>query len=133
MEECAFIIVGIAQNTFQSSLDMAWSFIKTNWDLIYNRYSDSVLLGRILKVRNSNRKKYFFNYFNLFFPYYKPVIQSFCTSQRLEEIKSFFAKNIATQAEFAINQGIEIIESNIYFLENQEAKLESFLSEFSFN
>jgi len=55
MEECAFIIVGIAQNTFQSSLDLAWAFITNNWDLIYSRYSDSVLLGRILKVRYSNR------------------------------------------------------------------------------
>jgi hypothetical protein len=67
MEECAFIIVGIAQNTFESSLDLAWKFIKTNWDLIYNRYSDSVLLGRILKVRNSNRKKYSFLNILIFF------------------------------------------------------------------
>lgn len=66
MEECAFIIVGIAQNTFQSSLDLAWSFIKNKWDLIYNRYSDSVLLGRILKVNNFNRVKYFLKYFYLF-------------------------------------------------------------------
>jgi hypothetical protein len=59
MEECAFIIVGIAQNTSQNSLDLAWNFIKNNWDLIYSRYSDSVLLGRILKVKNTYREIFY--------------------------------------------------------------------------
>ena len=53
IEEAVFMLCSVAQNSAcKCSLDLVWTFVIENWKSIYTRYSDSVLLGRLLKVND---------------------------------------------------------------------------------
>ena len=51
LEESVYIIVSLAKNsTNEHSSRLTWLFIKNNWSSFYERFSDSLLIGRLLKV-----------------------------------------------------------------------------------
>ncbi|RNA29937.1 puromycin-sensitive aminopeptidase [Brachionus plicatilis] len=107
LEETVFILVSLGKNsTNKISLDLTWKFIKNNWDLFVERYADSVILGRLLK----------------------PIIECFSSESSLNDVKTFFLDNPCPQADQSIEQAIESIKSNIYFLSMQNKDLDTFFS-----
>lgn len=67
-------------------MDLVWRFVKSKWSTIDKRYSDSVLLGRLLKViayfLMAKNQEY---YVNQNCSFYQPLFQNFTTKEDLKE------------------------------------------------
>lgn len=50
------------------------------------------------------------------------------TEEMLEDVETFFKKNPTPQADQAVKQAIELVKSNIYFLNKQNEDLEKYFS-----
>ena len=59
-EETVYLLIAFAENsTCKMSMDFVWCFVKNKWKTIDERYSNSVLMGRLLKplLQNFSTKK----------------------------------------------------------------------------
>ncbi len=74
--------------------DLAWQFLKQNWDEYYKRYHEGHIMTNIIKV----------------------CLQRFKDLDKIEEIKDFFGKHKIPIAKRAIEQSIEAIKINYNFV-----------------
>ncbi|XP_077996935.1 endoplasmic reticulum aminopeptidase 2-like [Glandiceps talaboti] len=93
------VIISVANNEHNGQ-NIAWQFFKDNWDELTKRYAgESFTMGKLIKG----------------------VISGFNTEEQLQEVRQFFDDHSdAGSGTRSIQQGIEIIEMNIDWLQNHE-------------
>jgi hypothetical protein len=62
----------------------------------------------------------------------KGLIQNFCSEEIINNIEVFFEHNKAIQATLSIQQGIELIKSNINFMKTQQQEFRRFFDSENF-
>ena len=93
------LVVGVAANPY--GRDLAWEFMKSNWQEFQNRYGDGgFALMRLVSLTSS-----------------------FSTPERLGDVKTFFESNPTPAAERTIQQSLEQIMLNIAWLEQNRLPL----------
>ena len=98
------VIVTVASSALGRSL--AWDFIRNNWKEIDRRYGDGgFALMRLVSI-----------------------VSGFTTSERLQEVETFFEENPTPAAERTIRQAKERIRINQAWLERYSDQLSKFLS-----
>ena len=98
------VIVSVSSSPIGRSL--AWDFIRSNWEEIYRRYGDGgFALMRLVSI-----------------------VSGFTTSERLQEVETFFEENPTPAAERTIRQAKERIRINQAWLERYSDQLSKFLS-----
>ena len=98
------VIVTVASSALGRSL--AWDFIRNNWEEIDRRYGDGgFALMRLVSI-----------------------VSGFTTSERLQEVETFFEENPTPAAERTIRQAKERIRINQAWLERYSDQLSKFLS-----
>ncbi len=80
--------------------DLAWMFVKKNWNLFLKRYASSQALARLITSAGT-----------------------FNSAARAKEVKRFFEKNSAPGASRTIEQAIEKIHSNAAWLSRERKAL----------
>ena len=97
------VIVTVASSALGRSL--AWDFIRNNWEEIDRRYGDGgFALMRLVSI-----------------------VSGFTTSERLQEVETFFEENPTPAAERTIRQAKERIRLNKAWLERYSDQIEKFL------
>ena len=87
--------------------DLAWEFLKNNWQMIEKRFSGGHLFQRFVKPA-----------------------QYFVDAKKAEEIKDFFNRNSASGLERTIAQVVEQIKANSEWLKRDRNNLSIFLQRF---
>ncbi len=85
--------------------DLAWAFVKTNWNLFLERYASSQALARLITP-----------------------LGTFTSAAHAKEAERFFEKNPAPGASRTIKQAIEKIHSNAAWLSRERKALSRALS-----
>ncbi|KAK0172910.1 hypothetical protein PV328_006175 [Microctonus aethiopoides] len=101
-QDTVFAIMSVAFNS--KGRDIAWEFLKSNWQILTNRYG-AFLLPRLVKHTTEN----------------------FVTEQRAIEIEEFFKKNPTPGTERTVQQSVESIRLNVAWLARDQAAIEHFL------
>ena len=99
------VILSVAGNT--NGIDLAWQFVKDNWDELIRRYGDGMFaLSRLVNLTSR-----------------------FTTQEKFDEVEGFFKKHPAPAADRAINQSLEIIRLNIAWIDKNFQSLQTYLME----
>lgn len=101
-QDTPFILASIWRN--KVGRDLTWSFIKSNWDIILNRYGESNFLTKFLPFLGYHTKK-----------------------DDLLDAKKFFIKNVAPGAEKTLKQAYEQLESNIAWIKDDMKDIKNWL------
>jgi len=88
--------------------ELAWKFIRDNWNQLHERFSGGFLLSRLVKSTTEN----------------------FATEDKAVEIDEFFKSNPAPAAERTIQQSLENIRLNVEQLKRDSKLIKGFLSSF---
>ena len=78
--------------------DLAWEFLKKNWNEYYKRYKESHIMPNLIKS----------------------AVLRFKSLEKINEIKEFFKKHKVKGAKRAIEQSIEAIRINYNFINNNK-------------
>jgi puromycin-sensitive aminopeptidase len=81
-----------------------WKFIKTNWKVIFERYSDGILIGRLLK----------------------PIIECLITKDDENDVKAYFQVNQIHGAEKSIACGLERLSIQQCFLRRLKIQIDNY-------
>jgi puromycin-sensitive aminopeptidase len=90
-QDSVSVICAVSANTStKHSSDMAWEFVKKNWDTIYSRYSSGFLITSLIKVKNFKFSK--LNWLNVSFKelinyILKTVIENFACDKVHDDIE----------------------------------------------
>ena len=99
------MVASVAGN--QRGRDLAWEFVKANWDEFDNRYGEGGFgLMRLVSIASR-----------------------FTTEDKREDVESFFSDHPAPAAERTIRQSLERIRLNIAWLERNRAELVEWFAE----
>ena len=99
------VVSGVAANRL--GRDMAWDFVKDNWDEFSRRYSDGLFaLSRLVGIT-----------------------ARFTTKQRLDDVEGFFDEHPTPAADRAISQSLETVRLNIAWLGHNRADLAAYFAE----
>ena len=98
------IVVGIGNNP--SGEELAWEFLKSNWEEFNRRYGEGGFSLMRLVGTPSNFK----------------------TATHLEDVEAFYLSNPAPSADRSINQTIENIKINIAWMNNNSKAIGDWLS-----
>ena len=86
------VVAGVAAN--RMGRDMAWDFVKENWDEFSRRYSDGLFaLSRLVGIT-----------------------ARFTTQERLDDVEGFFDEHPTPAADRAISQSLETVRLNVAWL-----------------
>lgn len=106
-QDSVSVICAVSSNTSTKlSSELAWKYIKDNWDLIYSRYSSGFLLTRLVKSCTEN----------------------FATLEDAKEIEEFFKKHPIPSAQRSLQQGLESIHVNATLLDRNKDALKTYLT-----
>jgi len=99
------VITGVAANPNGGQL--AWDFLRDNWDLLFARYGGSISRAKSLLTG---------------------VLSGFQTQRRYDEVMDFFDGKDLGSAELALAQALERIRNNILWINQNYNPIVSFLS-----
>ncbi|XP_075224213.1 puromycin-sensitive aminopeptidase isoform X2 [Lycorma delicatula] len=106
-QDTVFVVISVAMN--KVGRDLAWNFMKDNWDLFFNRYQGVGLLSRLVKHVNEN----------------------FANEDHARAIESFFATHETAGIERSVQQTCESIRLNAAWLKRDREHIREFLSTLS--
>lgn len=87
LQDAVTVICSVSGNTScKLSSDLAWDFVKKNWDIIYKRYSSGFLITRLVKVYKFISKFYYFHLFKRFICDLKSVSENFATQEDYDDV-----------------------------------------------
>ncbi len=98
-----YTIVAMVWRSLYGS-NLAWNFVKKNWNLFLERYGGGMILFHLLECADI-----------------------FSTKAHAEDIKKFFKTHPAPSAEHTIKQVLEKINSNVLWLERDKEKIKNWL------
>ena len=99
------VVSGVASN--RMGRDMAWDFVKENWDEFSRRYSDGLFaLSRLVGIT-----------------------ARFTTQERLDDVEGFFDEHPTPAADRAISQSLETVRLNVAWLAHNRADLAAYFGE----
>jgi len=108
-QDSVTIICAVSANvSTKASAEIAWNFIKDNWDTIFKRYSSGFLLTRLVKSST----------------------EIFSTSEDAEDVEKFFKEHPAPAAQRSLQQGLESIRINTAWLERDRDSVKTFLTSY---
>src|SRR5690606_12382638 len=100
-----FVLGSVSANP--KGRELAWQFVKKNWEALNAIYAGGFLLNRL--VTNS--------------------ASDFASEEKAKEVEEFFETHKAPAAERAIKQAVESIRSNARWLERDGAAVGKWLEE----
>ena len=106
-QDVPIVIRGVATSRPSVGRDLAWTFIKTNWDELYRRYSPSGFLIRGLAA----------------------VPETFASADRAREIEAFFKGHPSPGVRRTVKQVMEKIRVNAAWLRRNDKDLASWFRE----
>lgn len=89
-QDAVLVIANVAASRPSLGRDLAWSFVKKNWDELYRRYAPSGFLIRRLVA----------------------IAQAYATPEAAKEVERFFRAHEAPEVHRAVQQSIEKIRVN---------------------
>ncbi|KAL8623437.1 hypothetical protein ACOMHN_058883 [Nucella lapillus] len=87
--------------------ELAWTFFKDNYQMLYQRYSSSLLLARLVKT----------------------ITEGFASEEKAAEIEAFFKKHPAPSAERTVQQSCEHIRLGARWLQREADNIAKYLKE----
>ena len=88
------------------SSELAWRFIKENWDVIYARYSSGFFIARLVKT----------------------CAENFATLEDASDVEEFYKEHPVPSAQRSVQQGLESIRVNAALLERNKVALKTYLA-----
>ncbi len=105
IQDAVIMVVGVGAN--RHGRDLAWDFLRANWEEFDRRYSKGgFALGRLVSITDA-----------------------FTTPERAEEVEAFFKAHPAPAAKRRIRQSLERIRLNGHWLERNREDLADWLSD----
>src|SRR5436190_3189495 len=101
-QDAVLVITNVAASRPSVGRDLAWSFVKDNWDELYRRYAESGFLIRRLVQ----------------------IAQEFTTPEAVKDVERFFRGREAPEVRRAVQQAIEKIRVNAAWLKSNGKALE---------
>ena len=101
-QDAVLVITSVAASRPSVGRDLAWSFVKDNWDELYRRYAESGFLIRRLVQ----------------------IAQEFTTPEAVKDVERFFRGREAPEVRRAVQQAIEKIRVNAAWLKSNGKGLE---------
>ena len=101
-QDAVLVITTVAASRPSVGRDLAWSFVKDNWDELYRRYAESGFLIRRLVQ----------------------IAQEFTTPEAVKDVERFFRGREAPEVRRAVQQAIEKIRVNAAWLKSNGKALE---------
>ena len=99
------VVSGVAANRL--GRDMAWDFVKDNWEEFSRRYSDGLFaLSRLVGIT-----------------------ARFTTQERLDDVEGFFDEHPTPAADRAISQSLETVRLNVAWLAHNREDLAAYFGE----
>ncbi len=99
------VVSGVAANRL--GRDMAWDFVKENWQEFSRRYSDGLFaLSRLVGIT-----------------------ARFTTQEKLDDVEGFFDEHPTPAADRAISQSLETVRLNVAWLARNRADLAAYFGE----
>ena len=95
-QDAVLVITTVAASRPSVGRDLAWSFVKDNWDELYRRYAESGFLIRRLVQ----------------------IAQEFTTPEAVKDVERFFRGREAPEVRRTVQQSIEKIRVNAAWLKN---------------
>lgn len=105
-QDAVFVIVSAAVNPI--GRDMAWSYFKENWKILFDRYEGGFLLTRLVKHLTEN----------------------FTTEEQALEVENFFKQNSFPGCERTVQQSIETIKLNAAWLRRDLPAITEYLKSY---
>lgn len=84
--------------------ELAWQYLKDNWDMFYDRYQGGFLLNRLVKIT-----------------------ENFASEEKAKEIEDFFKEKNSSGIERAIQQSVENVRLNSAWLARDSEAIRSYL------
>ncbi|GAB1610661.1 puromycin-sensitive aminopeptidase-like [Argonauta hians] len=104
-QDTVFVIAGVTGSVL--GREMAWQFVKDNWQFFYQRYQGGALIARLLKFTTEN----------------------FASEVQAREVEEFFAAHPAASATRNIQQSCENIRLNARWLAEEADEVGQFLDQ----
>ena len=105
-QDAVIVITSVAGVRPSLGLDLAWSFVKDNWDELYRRYAESgVLIRRLVHIS-----------------------EAFTTANMAKDVEGFFRNRKAPEVRRAVRQSIEKIKVNAAWRTRNRKELASWFS-----
>ena len=99
------VVSGVAANRL--GRDMAWDFVKDNWEEFSRRYSDGLFaLSRLVAIT-----------------------ARFTTQEKLDDVEGFFDEHPTPAADRAISQSLETVRLNVAWLAHNREDLTAYFGE----
>ena len=99
------VVSGVAANRL--GRDMAWDFVKDNWEEFSRRYSDGLFaLSRLVAIT-----------------------ARFTTQEKLDDVEGFFDEHPTPAADRAISQSLETVRLNVAWLAHNREDLAAYFAE----
>ncbi len=106
LENAGFVIISVANN--HRGRDLAWQFVKDNWEELHRRYEHSMfMLGRIIEG----------------------TVSGFRSEEVKAEVEQFFAEHPVPEASMALSQALERVDMNIAWLAHNRDSVGQWLNE----
>lgn len=103
-QDTVFVIISVAMTKL--GRDLAWNFMKDNWQELINRYQGGFLLARLVKHTTEN----------------------FASDEKAKEIEDFFATHESPGAERTVQQSCESVRLNAAWLSRDRESIQQYLS-----
>jgi len=87
--------------------DECWKFVQNKWDVLYNKFKNNYMLGRLIKYATEN----------------------FATEEMLKNVQEFLKDRITKNSDRAYKQSIEKIQQKIKYWDVHGEKVKSYLVE----
>lgn len=84
--------------------ELAWKFLKDNWNMLYDRYQGGFLLNRLVKIT-----------------------ENFASETVATEIESFFKERNSSGIERAVQQSVESVRLNSAWLARDSEAIKAYL------
>lgn len=101
-QDTVFVIMSVGLS--KKGRELAWQYLKDNWDMFYDRYQGGFLLNRLVKIT-----------------------ENFASEERAKEIESFFKEKNSSGIERAIQQSVESVRLNSAWLERDSEAIKAYL------
>ncbi|XP_076459328.1 puromycin-sensitive aminopeptidase-like [Babylonia areolata] len=105
-QDTHIIVGGVAAGSAKGR-ELAWAFFKDNYQMLYHRFSSSLLLARLVKV----------------------ITEDFASEEMAVEIEQFFKEHPAPSAERTVQQSCEKIRLNAVWLQQEAENVTKYLKE----
>lgn len=84
--------------------ELAWQFLKDNWNMLYDRYQGGFLLNRLVKIT-----------------------ENFASEDKATEIENFFKERNSSGVERAVQQSVESVRLNSAWLARDCEAIKTYL------